>query len=176
MRIANPTLLISAIALTALAGCERTEAPQPAEETGAVNGEEAPQLTPVDGPPSTPAEPVLAGIAYADIEAELEAGAGCSVEQDGKNLLTAVEGDAIAKPYGTLRHFEFTPHEESENGELDALWGGGTFTAGAITIAVTPEEGEGEQIGEVNEREAEVVFTEEGQPSQTIAATWQCGS
>ncbi|MCA1750149.1 MAG: hypothetical protein LC634_11715, partial [Sphingomonadales bacterium] len=88
---------------------------------------------------------------------------------------SAVEGDAIAKPYGTLRHFEFAGAGE-ETG-LDALREGGNFTAGAIAIAVTPAEGEGEQIGEVTVREAEVVFSEEGQPGvQTLEATWQCGS
>ncbi|MGJ8537872.1 MAG: hypothetical protein ACSHW2_12015 [Parasphingopyxis sp.] len=134
------------------------------------DGAEAPQLlTPVDTVPEV-AAPELAPISYADIEAELEAGAGCSVEADGKALLVAVEGDAIALPNGTLRHFEF-------DGDLDALWDGGTFTAGVFSITVTPGEGEGEQIEEVRVKPATVVIREEGQDGETeMRAEWHCGS
>lgn len=167
--------LVLGVTIAALAGCERVDQGEPAEPETAEAGGEAPRLTPVDGPPA-PEEPLLAGLAYADIEAELEPGAGCHAEQDGKNLLTAIDGDAIAKPYGTLRHFEFAGAGEQERGP-DALWHGGSFTAGAITVTVAPAEGEGEQIGEVTVREAEIAFSEEGQPgARTLTATWQCGS
>lgn len=130
---------------------------------------EAPQLlTPVDTAPEV--APVLAAVSYADIEAELEAGAGCSIEQDGKALLVAVEDDAIALPNGTLRHFEF-------DGDFDALWDGGTFTAGAISIVVTPGSGEGEQVGEVLVKPATVMVREAGQDGETeMRAEWHCGS
>lgn len=166
--------LVLGAAIAMLAGCERVDDGEPAAEPAAQAEAEAPRLTPVDEPAASD-EPLLAGLAYADIAAELEPGVGCHVEQDGKNLLTAVDGDAIAKPYGTLRHFEFVPAADEEG--LEALWEGGRFTAGAITIHVTPAEGEGEQVGEVTVREAEIVFSEEGQPgAQTLEATWQCGS
>jgi len=131
---------------------------------------EAPQqLTPVDTAPEVEA-PALAPISYADIEAELEAGAGCSIEDDGKALLVAVEGDAIALPNGTLRHFEF-------DGDFDVLWDGGTFTAGVISITVTPGEGEGEQIEGVLVKPATVVVHEDGQDGETeMRAEWHCGA
>ncbi|MBC2778188.1 hypothetical protein [Parasphingopyxis marina] len=126
-------------------------------------------LTPVDAPPEIEA-PALAAVARVDIEAELEPGAGCSVEQDGKSLLVAVEGDAIARPYGTLRHFAFA-------GDLDALWDGGEFTAGAITIVVTPEDGEGEQIDTVTVKQASVRVREDGQEGEAeLRAEWHCGA
>ena len=133
--------------------------------------EDAPQLlTPVDTPPEEPEEPVLAPISYAVIEAELEAGAGCSVVEDGKALLVAVEGDAIALPNGTMRHFEF-------DGEPDALWDGGTFTAGAISIEVTPGDGEGEMLETVNVKPATVTVREDGQDGETqLRAEWHCGA
>lgn len=131
--------------------------------------EEPQLLTPVDTVPEVVA-PVLAPISYADIEAELEAGAGCSIEDDGKALLVAVEGDAIALPNGTLRHFEF-------DGDVDALWDGGTFIAGVISIAVSPGEGEGEQIEGVLVKPATVVIREDGQDGETeMRAEWHCGA
>lgn len=159
-----------------LTGCRQGENPEPVEGAETETAD-APALTPVDTPPPEPEEPLLAGIAYADIEAALEPGAGCHIEQDGKNLLTAVAEDAIAKPYGTLRHFAFESAAEDPEGALDALWAGGVFTAGAIAVTVTPADGEGEQVEEVNIRAAEVRFAEEGQPDeQVFAATWRCGS
>lgn len=131
--------------------------------------EEPQRLTPVDTVPEVET-PALAPVSYADIEAELEAGAGCSIEDDGKALLVAVEGDAIALPNGTLRHFEF-------DGDFDALWDGGTFTAGVISIVVTPGEGEGEQIEGVLVKPATVVIREDGQDGETeMRAEWHCGA
>jgi len=125
-------------------------------------------LTPVDTPPEVE-EPVLAPIFNAVIEAELEAGAGCSVVEDGKALLVAVEGDAIAKPNGTMRHFEF-------DGGPDALWDGGTFTAGVISIEVRSADGKGERIETVTVKPAMVVVREDGQNGETeLRAEWHCG-
>lgn len=127
------------------------------------------QLTPVDTPLPLEA-PVLAPISNAMIEAELEAGAGCSVVEDGKALLVAVAGDAIALPNGTMRHFEF-------GGDADTLWDGGPFTAGVISIEVTPEDGEGELIEAVTVKTATVVVREEGQDvAAEIRAEWHCGA
>lgn len=131
--------------------------------------EEPQLLTPVDTQPEIVA-PILAPVSYAEIETELEAGAGCSIVDDGKALLVAVEGDAIALPNGTLRHFEF-------DGEAEALWDGGTFTAGVISIRVSLGEGEGEQIDEVLVKPATVTIREDGQDAETeMRAEWHCGS
>lgn len=157
----------------ALAGCGDGQLGETEVTTNGMTDdavEDSPQLlTPVDTPP--PVElPVLAPISYAVIEAELEAGAGCSVVEDGKALLVAVEGDAIAQPNGTMRHFEF-------DGEPDGLWDGGTFTAGAISITVTPGEGEGEQIEGALVKPASVLVREEGQNGETeMRAEWHCGA
>jgi hypothetical protein len=162
--------IILAAGLVALAACSGGEGETQMTSTVDEGAAEEPQtLTPVDTPPEIEA-PALAAVARADIEAELEPGAGCSVEQDGKSLLVAIEGDAIARPYGTLRHFAF-------DGDLDALWDGGDFTAGAITITVMPDEGEGEQIDEVTMRPARIVVREEGQEGEAeILAEWHCGA
>ncbi|WP_299326562.1 hypothetical protein [Parasphingopyxis sp.] len=158
----------------ALAACGDGQLSETEVTTNGVTDEgvedEQPLLTPVDAPPEEPQEPVLAPISYAIIEAELEPGAGCSVVEDGKALLVAVEGDAIALPNGTMRHFEF-------GGEADTLWDGGTFTAGAIAIEVTPEEGDGEMVETVNVKPATVVVREEGQEGETeMRAEWHCGA
>lgn len=161
--------------LALVAACTAREPAEEPEETPAetqVEAAEAPaqRLTPVDAPSAEDEPTLLAPLTQAEIEGELEPGAGCSVEQDGKALLVAVEADAIARPYGTLRHFEHA-------GGLEALQDGGTFTAGAITITVTPEEGEGEQLGEVLVKRATVTMHEEGQPdSLAIRAEWHCGA
>jgi hypothetical protein len=156
----------------ALGACGDGQLSETEVTTNGMTGDasDAPQLlTPVDTVPEVVA-PTLAPVSYADIEAELEAGAGCSIEDDGKALLVAVEGDAIALPNGTLRHFEF-------EGDLDALWDGGTFTAGVFSITVTPDQGEGEQIEEVLVKPATVVIREEGQDGETeMRAEWHCGS
>lgn len=162
--------LIVAAAL-ALMSCSSGSADDADRDAAADAGEtdEASKLTPVDAEPIDEA-PLLGPVSTIEIEAELEPGAGCSVEADGKALLVAVEGDAIAHPYGTLRHFTFA-------GDPDALWDGGAFTAGAITITVRPGEGEGEQIGEVLVKPARVTVREEGQVEQgEIAAEWRCGA
>ncbi len=167
-------------AVLLIAGCTQPEGGEAAEETAA--GEEEPEqaLTPVDTEPAVEA-PALAPLSQAEIEAELEAGAGCSLEQDGKALLVAVEGDAIARPYGTLRHMTFeVPQRTGNDGErpseLNALYDGGSFHAGAIRIQVLPEEGEGETIGEVTFRNARVVITEENEGSGEMEGEWHCGA
>jgi hypothetical protein len=127
------------------------------------------RLTPVDTEPVVEA-PALAPLSRAEIEAELEPGAGCSVEEDGKALLVAVDGDAIARPHGTLRHFAFA-------GDLEALQGGGVFHAGVITITVTPVAGEGEQVEGVLVRSTTVLIQEQGQEGETeMRAEWHCGA
>ncbi|QLC23791.1 hypothetical protein HFP57_01240 [Parasphingopyxis algicola] len=172
MRISGASWIVLAGAL-ALAACGESQLGETEVTTNGMTdeaAEDSPQLlTPVDTPP--PVElPVLAPISYAVIEAELEAGAGCSVVEDGKALLVAVEGDAIAQPNGTMRHFAF-------DGEPDALWDGGTFTAGVFSIEVTPGEGEGEQIEGVLVKPASVLVREEGQEGETeIRAEWHCGA
>ena len=158
-------------ATAVLAACSQPVEESAPEETAVAAAEEtlpAQQLTPVDTAEEAPALEPLSRI---EIEGELEPGAGCHIEQDGKNLLTAVEGDAIARPYGTLRHFEF-------EGDLEEMRGGGVFTAGAITIAVTPDaEAEGEQIGEVLVLPARVRVQEEGQRlASQFRAEWRCGA
>lgn len=164
--------LIFAAGALALIGCsdgQLSETEVITDETVEAEGDEPMQLTPVDTPEDVEAL-VLASISYAEIETELESGAGCSVVEDGKALLVAVEGDAIAKPNGTMRHFEFA-------GDLDALWDGGTFTAGAISIRVTPMDVEGERIDEVVSKPATVIVSEDGRDGQTeIRAEWQCGA
>lgn len=137
---------------------------------GEPDDQEVVALTPVDTPEPEIEAPALAPISRVEIEAELEPGAGCSVESDGKALLVVVEGDSIARPYGTLRHFEF-------DGEGDAFWEGGTFTAGAISIAVERGEGEGEQIEGLTVWPATVTVSEEGQSGRAVFddVEWHCG-
>jgi len=166
--VRRKSAILLAGGMLALAACSsgdgETQVTSTVEEGDAVQA-----LTPVDAPPEIEA-PALAAVARVDIEAELEPGAGCSVEQDGKSLLVAVEGDAIARPYGTLRHFAF-------EGDLDVLWDGGEFTAGAITIIVTPEEGEGEQIDTVTVKQASVIVRDDGQQGEAeLRAEWHCGA
>ena len=171
MRRAHAGWIIAAGAL-ALSACGESQLGETEVTTNGMTDEvaEEPQrLTPVDEPPEIEA-PVLAPLSFTDIEAELEPGAGCSVVADGKALLVAVEGDAIAQPYGTLRHFEF-------DGDFETLGEGGSFTAGVITIVVTPEEGEGEQIETQLVRSAVVTISEEGQEGEAeIRGEWQCGA
>lgn len=172
MRMSGRSWILLAGAL-ALGACGDGQLSETEVTTNGVTheaAEEEPQLlTPVDTPPEVE-PPVLAPISYAVIEAELEAGAGCSVVEDGKALLVAVEDDAIALPNGTMRHFEF-------GGEPDALWDGGTFTAGVISIEVSPLEGDGEMIETVNVKPATVVVREEGQDGETeMRAEWHCGA
>lgn len=131
--------------------------------------EEPQRLTPVDEPPEIVA-PALEPLSLADIEAELEPGAGCSLVEDGKALLVAIDGDSIARPYGTLRHFEFA-------GGLDELTEGGSFTAGVITIVVTLGEDEGEMVETQLVRPATAVIREDGQEGEAqIRGEWQCGA
>jgi len=162
---------LMATAALALVSCS-SDSGDTADHDAAVDAGEADEadlLAPVDGEPLDEA-PLLGPVSTIEIEAELEPGAGCSVEADGKALLVAVEGDAIAHPYGTLRHFTFA-------GDADALRDGGVFTAGAITITVRPGDGEGEQIGDVLVKPARVTVREEGQAEQgEIAAEWHCGT
>lgn len=171
MRKARNGWILVAGAL-ALSACGENQLGETEVTTNGMTDEvaEAPQrLTPVDEPPEIEA-PVLAPLSFTDIEAELEAGAGCSVVADGKALLVAIDGDAIAQPYGTLRHFEF-------DGEFEALGDGGSFTAGVITIVVEPEEGEGEQIETQLVRPAVVTIREDGQEGEAeIRGEWQCGA
>ncbi|MEM8696702.1 MAG: hypothetical protein AAGE05_11835 [Pseudomonadota bacterium] len=163
--------IVAASAL-ALAGCGESQLGETEVTTNEVTDEaaEEPQrLTPVDTPPEIEV-PALGPISYAEIEVELEPGAGCSAFDDGKALLVAVEGDAIARPYGTMRHFEF-------DGDFDALWDGGTFTAGAITIIVTPEDGEGERVETQLVKSASILIREEGQEDEVeMRAEWLCGA
>ena len=171
MRKARNGWILAAGAL-ALSACGENQLGETEVTTNGMTDEvaEAPQrLTPVDEPPEIEA-PVLAPLSFTDIEAELEPGAGCSVVADGKALLVAIDGDAIAQPYGTLRHFEF-------DGDFDALGDGGSFTAGVITIIVAPEEGEGEQIETQLVRSALVTIREDGQEGEAeIRGEWQCGA
>ena len=168
-------------AMLLVAGC--TQPDGEAAESEAESGEEtesAQALTPVDTEPVTEA-PALAPLSRAEIEAELEAGAGCSLQQDGKALLVAVDGDAIARPYGTLRHMTFevpqeTGSDEERASELDALWDGGNFHAGTIRILVDVEDGEGETVGEVTYRNARVTITEEAEGSGEMEGEWHCGA
>ena len=162
--------MAGALALAACGNGQLSETEVTTNEMADEAAEDAPQLlTPVDTPPE-PEEPVLAPISNAVIEAELEAGAGCSVVEDGKALLVAVEGDAIALPNGTMRHFEF-------GGEPETLWEGGTFVAGAISIEVAPAEGEGEMLETVNVKPATVTVREDGQEGETqMRAEWHCGA
>lgn len=169
--------LIAAGAL-ALAACSSQGDDATAEGDA---GDEPQALTPVDTAPQIEA-PALAPLSQAEIEAELEAGGGCSVEQDGKALLVAVDGDAIARPYGTMRHFSFgragegEEYEAPSGSQLDALYDGGVFRAGAITVTVVPEEGDGEQIGEVLVKTALVTISEENEGTGEIRAEWHCGA
>lgn len=168
-------MTVGTLALALLAGACSQPAEAPAEEAAAPEDSEPMALTPVDTPPDADSAsldaPELAPVSRAEIEAELEPGAGCSLEDDGKLLLVAVEGDAIARPNGTLRHFAF-------DGDLNALWDGGVFTAGAITITVERSEGEGERIDEVTSWPAVATVAEEGRSSDAVyeAASWECGT
>lgn len=154
-----------------LAACSQSADVPAAEAESAEDGAQQ-ALTPVDTPDSASIEaPALAPVSRAELEAELEAGAGCSLEEDGKLLLVAVDGDAIARPHGTLRHFTF-------DGDLDALWEGGTFTAGVISVTIERGEGEGEQIEGVTAWPAIATIAEEGQDGSAVYedVTWECGA
>lgn len=120
------------------------------------------------------AEPAMAAVSRADIEAELDPGAGCSLVEDGRNLLVAVEGDAIAKPNGTTLHFQF--EGGLVEGDALQLFEGGAFTGHGITITVDPAETEGQQIEELIVKPANVTVARDTRRPETLAAEWQCGS
>lgn len=148
-----------ALLCVALAACS-PDAP----EANVVAEENAPAPPRPAAPP-----PEMGAIGMADIEAELAPGAGCSIVHDGRNLLVAVDGDAIAKPNGTTLHFDF-------EGDLEALFAGGAFTGQGITITVSPAETEGQQIEELNVKPASVTIAGEDGARTRFEAEWQCGS
>lgn len=149
-----------ALLCLALAACSPPDAP----ESNGVAAENAAEPAPPAAPP-----PEMGAIGMADIEAELAPGSGCSLVYDGKDLLVAVDGDAIAKPNGTTLHFDF-------EGDLAALFAGGAFTAQGITITVTPAETEGQRIDELNIKPATATVERADGGRVRFEAEWQCGS
>ena len=181
--------IAAAIGLAGLYAASCSRAAEPVEDRSA--GDETPAVTPVDTPPVE--APTLGALAQADIEAGLGEEPGCSLIQDGRNLLSAIEGDAIAKPYGTVRHFEFADSGEGEaatdgqagmaraegdSEEPDAdLEEGGRFVAGTISVAIVPTEPREEQIGAVRFRQVAVTVRERGvEAPARFAAEWHCGA
>ncbi len=153
-----------------LAGCTEPAGQPDASDATRADDSETQTLTPVDAAPEIE-QPALGPISRAEIEAELMPGAGCSVEDDGKALLVAVDEDAIAEPYGTLRHFRF-------DGETGAFSEGGVFVAGAISVTIEPADVEAERVGEeAFSRPARITMREEGQSEDfVLEAAWVCGS
>jgi hypothetical protein len=89
---------------------------------------------PVPDPPPPPPLAAdfadLSPLSRAEIERELESGAGCSI--DGP-LLVAVDGDAIVKEGGRVRHLK------PEATDLQALFRGGRFVGEGLVVEVRRE-------------------------------------
>ncbi len=168
--MAIKTFWLPGAAALILAGCNEPAGEPDARDATPTENSEPQTLTPVDAAPEIE-QPALGPISRAEIEAELMSGAGCSVEDDGKALLVAVDEDAIAEPYGTLRHFRF----EGETGEFSE---GGVFVAGAISVTVEPADVEAEQVAEeAFSRPARITMREEGLSEDfVLEASWVCGS
>ncbi|HEY0627158.1 MAG TPA: hypothetical protein VGD10_10555 [Allosphingosinicella sp.] len=174
-------IIFAALAATALTACSVEQA----SDEGS-NGNAATPASEASAPaPSAPVnsqQPPAAGksadasggeaaalgaLSRADIESELESGAGCSLRADRDELLVAVQGDAIARPANKLIHLAFKGNE---------LYEGGTFSREDFSIEVRPLESHGTKTGdEEMTRDAAVTIREPGKVRE-MQARWSCGA
>jgi len=115
-----------------------------------------------------PRPPDLEAIGREEIERELAPGAGCDLSQDGRYLLVAVTGDAIAKVRGRIVHLR-------ADGPVGPT--GGFFRGPGITISVGRKTDTGRRIDEVTSWPAEVaILAENIRERNRLEAVWSCGA
>lgn len=173
---------LSAAALlgVAVAGCgDRTDPaadPMPGNEVllgddrGGIPsaGNPLPELPPPR--PPAPDEGGLRPLSRADIERELEPGAGCSLDDSGRGpLLVAVEGDAIVDQRGRIVHLK------PEARTLGALMRGGRFTGDGLVLEIDREH-QVEQEGEVTTWQATLRMRRGKLGFTSFHHRWSCGA
>jgi hypothetical protein len=121
---------------------------------------------PVIDPPALPLE----GLTRAEAERELASGAGCTLSDNGHDVMIAVLGDAIVKVGGRIVHLK--PAATSWN----ALAEGGRFSGGGIEVDVDA----GAIVGREDEvvvRDASVGVTRGGAgEAVSHGPRWSCGA
>jgi hypothetical protein len=102
----------------------------------------------------------------ADVQRELEPGAGCELRTLSGMLLVATGKAAIARPRNKLTKLRFEGNE---------LWNGGAFRAGDLAITISPLARDGKVVDEVTSRPAQAVIDADGK-RDTLSGQWDCGA
>lgn len=112
----------------------------------------------------------LGVISRADIERELQPGAGCALHTDAGQVLVAVIGDAIARPANALVHLK---HDGTS---FNQLFEGGRFSKEDFSIAIMPTESHATNTGEEETTRRVSVTVSDGGTSEQLSGRWVCGS
>lgn len=159
----------------ALAGCSQDGTPGQQQFPNMVMvGEEEDSSASLGAPPAAPPPPDIATlrpIGRADIERELESGAGCSLDGTGTAgpLLVAVAGDAIVNAGGRIVHLEPVA------GDLSELFRGGRFAGPNMTVLVE-REGVVERVDEVTTWQATLRIQAGKTSFASFHHRWSCGA
>ena len=125
--------------------------------------------------PEPPAEeaatppPMLEPLSRADIEANLESGAGCDFSPGGDPLFVSAGATAIAKVNGRIARFT----AQSPIGPT-----GGFYTAGTLRLSIGRTSETGNALDEVTSWPARLSLTDRATDAAPlmVGGTWRCGA
>jgi len=152
-------------------GCAAEPAAEPAERPDtAVERPDDRLPDPPKAPPAPPGLPGLLPLTEAQVEAELDSGASCTLTDGGPPLLVAMPGDAIINDRGTIVHLK------PDAGDWNGLIQGGAFVGKSVTVVVHPG-AEVARYEEVIEYDAGTSVVRGGRGySVSHGPRWACGA